>query len=146
MSQSHGRIGSVYRLPTWSGGTEIINTDILGIDLHIKILGFGKHHDCGCTRMHPTLGLRLRHSLNTVYTGFEFQSAVNILTRYLELNLFIAAARTFAQLDNIGLPPFGFAIFGVHAKEVARKNTGLVAARSRSDLNDHVLGCLLYTS
>ena len=78
--------------------------------------------------MYPSLGLGGGDTLHAVHARFVFEGAIHLLSRYRADDLFEAACGAFAGARYFEFPPFHFAIFGIHAEEVAGKEGGFVAA------------------
>ena len=60
-----------------SGGSEGIDPQILGQDLHLHILRLGHHRHRGRRGVDPALGLGLRHPLHPVDPALKFEPVVD---------------------------------------------------------------------
>src|SRR5664280_22220 len=86
--------------------------------------------------MNAALCLRLRHTLNTVNSGFIFQDTVNAIARDAKNYFLISSGSSLGEPVNFGFPSFLLKIFTVHAEKVASKNAGLIASCSSPDLHN----------
>src|SRR4051794_10927695 len=79
------------------------------------------------------LRLRLRHALHAVCPALELEHRVGAVALDLE------RVRAVVRAERLCLEPAPFGVAREHPVEVARPQAGLVAARARADLDDHVL-------
>ena len=47
MGDAHGRVGGVHTLPAGTGRAEHVDTQVVGVDLDVDLLGLGQHEDPG---------------------------------------------------------------------------------------------------
>ena len=74
MSDADGRLRLVDMLSACTGRTIGIDLQILGINGALHILRLRQNSHCGCTGVDAPSGLRLRHTLDPVDTGFKLES------------------------------------------------------------------------
>ena len=75
-----------------------------------------------------------------MHTALVFQCAVDIGSCDRTHDFFETACCSFRTAGHFELPTFGFAVFGIHAEEVAGEECSFVAAGSTTDFKDGVLG------
>ena len=80
--------------------------------------------------MYAALCFRCRYALYAMYARFVFQRAVYLFSRYAEDDFFKAARSSFRKTGDGYLPTFHFAIFGVHAEQIACEQCSFVSSRS----------------
>ena len=92
--------------------------------------------------MHTTLSLCGWHTLYTMYARFVFQCAINIGTRNGKVDLLVTTYGSFADAGDGELPTLRVAVALVHLKQIAGKQTSLIATCSSTNLHLHILRIL----
>ena len=137
--QANRRIGLVDVLSASPGCAKRVDAQVRRIDFnHLHFFAFG--NDCnGCRRgMHTSLGLCLRHALNPVGTGFEFQFRVCALADDARDDFLVAAVLALVAVQNLEFPVLRFGIAAVHAKQIAGEDRRFVAAGAGAYLEKHI--------
>ena len=129
----HGGVGRVDRLPARPGRAVDVDLQVGLVDVDVDVLGLRQHRHRRRRGVDAPLRLRLRHALHAVRPALELEHRVGAVA--LDLERVGAVVR--AQRLGLEAAPLGVA--GEHPVEVARPQAGLVAARARADLDDHVL-------
>ena len=92
--------------------------------------------------MHTALRLGSGHTLHTMNTRLILQSAIDIGTADSKVDFLVATYGTLRYAGDRKIPAFRVAVALVHLEQIACKQTGFVAACTRTDLHLHVLGIL----
>src|ERR1700719_2752506 len=116
MRDAHGGVSRIDRLPAWAGGTERVDTDVLGLEFHLHLVGLGQYRHRDGRRMDAALLLGLRHPLYAMYPALilhlaEYFVAIDQRDDFLE-----PADRRFAHRSDIDAPALGLGVARVHAK------------------------------
>ena len=115
MRDAHGRIGGVHGLATRTGGTEHIDTQVLGIDREIDFIGFGQDGHGRRRRMDPALALRLRHSLHTMDSRLVAETSVYAFAPYREDDLLDGPRDPLGEVHQLDSPALSLGHSLVHA-------------------------------
>src|SRR5690606_3149461 len=89
--------------------------------------------------MNPALLLRRRYTLNAMYTRLKLQEAVRPFTLHTADDLLVAACSALGEIENGEFEAVLIAKALVHAKQIAGKDRGFVAARSGPDFEQGTL-------
>ena len=92
--------------------------------------------------MHATIRLGDGYTLNAMHTRLVLQCAIDISSRYGEVDFLETADGTFVEVGDGELPALRLAKTFVHLEQVAGEETSFVATRSGADFHLHVLGVL----
>src|SRR4029077_7842490 len=79
VGDADGRVGGVDGLPPRTGRAERVNAQILGFNLDVDFVRFGKHGDSGGGGVDAPLGFGCRHALHAVHTTLVFQLGVDLV-------------------------------------------------------------------
>ncbi len=139
MGQADCGIGGVDTLSAVTGRTHDIDTAVIHIDLDIYILSL--RHNCnGCRGgVDTSAGLRLRHTLHAMYTGLVLHLGISTFSGDHSLHLFESTDSILIEGNNFNLPVLALCIVYVHAVKLRRKQSGLITARTGTDLQHDVL-------
>ena len=139
ITQAHAGLHLVDVLSSGTAGTESLPFDLSFVDMHFELVRFGQHGYRRSRGMHASLGLRHRHSLHAMNTGFIFERAIYIHTRHVEDDLFVSSGSAFGERRNGVFESLDFKILGVHAEEVSGKDRRLVTSCTAANLHHHIL-------
>ena len=89
--------------------------------------------------MDAPLRLGVGHALDAVRPALELEPREHGAALHLGDHLAIAADGALALRDHLDAPALRLGVFGVHAEQVAREQSGLVAASAGADLEDGAL-------
>ena len=92
--------------------------------------------------MHTTLRFRHRHTLHTMHPRLILHDAIHVLARHTTDDFLVAAHGTLGEGRHGEVPAFHFAVFRVHPEQVASKESRLVATRTATYFQRHVLAVL----
>ena len=92
--------------------------------------------------MHTSLCLRGRHALYAVHARFVLQCAIYIIARDGTDDFLESSRGSFVGAGHFETPAFDVAILGVHAEEVAGKDSCFVSARTATYFEDGVAAVL----
>ena len=130
---AHGRVGRVDRLPARARGAVDVDLQVVRVDLHVHLLGLGQHRDRRGRGVDAALRLGLGHPLHPVRAALVLEHAVRALALHGERVVAVA------DLERLLLEPAPLGVAGQHPVEVGGEQPGLLPARARPDLDDHVL-------
>ena len=143
VGDADGRVGFVHVLTTGTGGAEGIHPQIGFVDLDRFGFVSLRHYSNRAGRgVDAALGFGFRHSLHPVRTGFKFQGAINAIAREAGDDFLETAVLPFIFAEHLDLPPAFLGIAGIHAKQVAGKDSGFIAPGAGTDFQEHVLGVI----
>ena len=140
VGEAHRRIGLVDMLPAGAGSAEGINPHVRRIDDDITgFIGFGHDRHRGGGGVDASLRFGDRHALHPMPAGFKLQARVGTLADDAGDDFLVAADFTQGFGNDFDLPALAFGIAAVHAKQVAGKQRGFVAAGAAAHLNKNIL-------
>ena len=130
--------GFVDVLASGPAGTQRVDPQIGFVDGDIDVLGLGQHGDGRGRGVNAPGGFGIGHALNAVHAGFmlklgESATAADFGDDFLE-----AAHRAFARGHDLDFPSLFGRIALVHAKQIACKKSGLVAAGAGADFENDI--------
>ena len=140
MGQAHRGIRSVDTLSAVAGRPHYINPYILILNHDINIvvhLGHHCHTDGGC--VDAPARLCLRHALYPMHAALILQNRVRALPRHHKGHALHAADADFLHFHGLHFPAASLRIVHIHAVNLRRKESRLVAARTRADFYNHIL-------
>ena len=76
---AHGGVGGVDGLAAGAGRAEGVDAQILGFDLDVDFVGFGKNGDGGGGSVNAALGFRGGHALHAMHAAFVFQLGIDFV-------------------------------------------------------------------
>src|SRR4051794_2154128 len=129
----HRRVRRVHRLPAGAGRAVDVDLEVVGVELHVDLLGLGQHRDGRRRGVDPALRLRLGDPLHTMRAALPLEDRVRAVA--LDRERVVAVA----HLERLGAQTLLLGVAGKHPVEVAGPQAGLLPARARADLDDHVL-------
>src|SRR5438477_8671315 len=109
------RIGGIHRLPTWAGGAERIDAQVLGFDLDVYIFGFRQHSYRYSGSMHPPLLLGRWHTLHAVNATFILELRIYAIAFNDRDYLLQSANGGFGSRKHLHFPALRFRIPCIHA-------------------------------
>ncbi len=137
------RVSFVHVLTTGTGGAEGIHPQVRFVDLDcFGFVGLRHHGNRAGRGVNAALGFGFRHSLHPVRTGFKFQRAINTIAREAGDDFLETAVLPFIFAEHLDLPPAFLGIAGIHAKQVAGKDSGFIAPGAGTDFQEHILGVI----
>src|SRR5262252_2887494 len=139
MRDAHGRIRLVDVLATGPTRPHGVDADVLGADVEIDVLHLREHGDGRRRGMNAPARFRGGHALHAMHARFVLEARKHPLAGNRSDDLLVAAKRVFRQADDLRLPPSFFRVAAVHAKEIGRKQRGLIAAGAGPHLQDGAL-------
>ena len=92
--------------------------------------------------MYPTLGLGHWHALHAVHTRLILQCAIDVIARDTEYHFLETTHSALTATGHLHIPTLGLTIAGVHARQITGKQGSLVAARTATNLEHHILAIL----
>ena len=117
VGQAHRRIGLVHMLPAGAGGPVGVDAQVTLVDVHaVDAGGFGQDGDGAGRCVDAALGLRLRHPLHPVGTGFELQAAVYVAAFDAADDFLVAAVLPRPAAEHLQPPTLPFGVLAVHAE------------------------------
>ena len=138
VGDADGGFGFVDMLAAGAAGTEGVDLQIGGIELHIYVLGFGQHsHRCG-GRMDPALRFRFGHALHAVDAAFKFKARPCAVADHKKADLLEAAELRGVFAEHFDFEALAFGIHCIHAEQHRRKQRRFFAARAAADFDDDV--------
>src|SRR5580704_5942393 len=107
---AYRRIGSVHRLSAGTGGAESIYAQILGLNLDINFIGFGKHRNrCGGS-VNASLLLGSRNALHAMDSALVFQLRENFVALNCSDDFLHSADGRWRAFQNFNAPALRFGI------------------------------------
>ena len=126
-------------LPPRTTGAESVDAQIRGVDFdRLGFVRFSQNRHGAGAGVNASLGFGGWHTLNTVTTGLELQSTINPKPFDADHHLFIATQFTDGFADDFHTPTLDGAKTGVHAQQVAGKQSGFIAASASPDFHKRV--------
>ena len=138
VTQTHSRFYLVDVLSAGSTASESIPFDFAFVDFHIKWFGFRQYGNRCRRGMHTPLCFGSRNALHTVNARFVFQRAVHFVAGHITDNFLESSGSTFVGTGDFQFPTFRFAVFTVHAKQVAGKDGCFIASRAATYFEDGI--------
>ncbi len=142
----HGGVGGVDALPARAAGAVDVDAQVVGVDLHVDLLGLGQHQDARGRGVDPALGLGHRHPLDAVHAALELQPGVGGIAGLdgaasldRDLDVLVAAEVGLLRVQDLGPPAAALGVAQVHPQQVGGEQRGLLAALAGLDLEDDVL-------
>ena len=132
-------VGGIDALAAGPGGTVDVDPQLVGVEVHLHLLGLGDHRHGDGRGMNPPLGLGFRHPLHPVHPGLVLQAAVHLVAADQGDDLLETADADRVAAHHFDAPALGFGITAVHFVEVADKKGRLVAAGPGPDLQEDIL-------
>ena len=139
MGDADSGLGLVDVLAARAGGAVDVDAQILGLDVHVHVLGFGHNGHGGCGSVDAALCLGGRHTLYAVGAGFKLQVAVNPVAGDEADDFLVPAGFRGRLAHDLDLPALELGVAGIHAEEVGREESGFLAARTGADFQHGVL-------
>ena len=139
MGDAHGAVGGVDRLAAGAARPEHVDAQILLVDLDIDLFRLWQHGDGRRRGMDATLRLGLRHALHAMHAGFEFQPGEHALAGDIGDDFLVAAGGQLARRDDGDLPAMGVGVALIHAEQIGREQSRLLAAGPGAHLEDGAL-------
>ena len=138
VGDAHGRVRAVDMLAALAAGAEGVDTQVLGVDLHIHLIHLGQHGHGGGAGVDAALAFSAGHPLDAVHAGLKLHAAVGAVARQREHGLLDTAQLGPADVHLAHLQVVALGIAGVHAQQQRAKQAGLVAAGAAADFHHHV--------
>ncbi len=113
---------------------KIIRDDVYGLGLDDRQYGNG-----GRRSMHTSRPFGCRNALDSMDAGFIFECFINAFAFYFRNERFVALKRRFIFVENREIPAALRSVALVHAREVARKDGGFIAARPAADFQNNLI-------
>ena len=132
------RIGGVDALAAGAARAEGVDAQVLGLDLHVDLLGLGQDRHRGGRGMDAAAGLGIGHALHAVDAALVLEPAVDPVALDADDHLADALSHL-AQRHHLHLPALAFGEAAVHPEEIGGEVAGLLAAGAGADLEDDVL-------
>ena len=104
----------------------------------VDVLDLRQHRDGGGRGVDAARRLGVRHALDPMDAGFEFELGEGAAAPDLGDDLLVAALGALAGGEQFRLPAMGRRIALIHPVEVAGEQRRLVAAGAGADFEDHV--------
>ena len=139
---THTRLHLVHVLTTSTRRTEGVPLDFTLVNLHVESLRFGQYSHRSSRCVYTSLRLGHRHTLHAMHPRFILHRAIHILARHVADDFLVATHSALRERRHREVPALHLAVFRVHAEEVARKQSSLVATRTATDFQRHVLAVL----
>src|SRR5437762_423600 len=139
MRDAYRRIRCVHGLAAGTGRAERINAQILGLNLDVDFVRFGKHGHGRRGSMDAALLLGGRNALDAVHAAFVFQLGVNLVALNRGDHFLHAAERGRRAFQNFYFPALRFRVARIHAEKLRGEERGFVAAGSGANFDDDAL-------
>ena len=152
MSNTHGRVGCIHRLPAGTGRTVNINLQVVLTDLDLfGFINLRKYEHARSRRVNAPLRFSRRNTLNSVHAAFIFHVCPYAFGRFVGgsldcyLGILVPTHIGTGGGNNLGLPALMLGITQIHAQKITREESRLVAARARFDLKNNVAAIIRIT-
>src|ERR1700719_1400484 len=133
---AHGGVSGVHGLAAGTGGTEGVDSQVLGFDFDVDIVGFRKHgHGCGGS-VNAALLLGGGNALHAVHATFVFQFRIHFVALNGGDDFLDSALRRRRAFEDFDLPALRFGVARIHAIEVASEDASFIAAGAGADFDD----------
>ena len=129
----HGRVGGVHRLPAGARRAVDVDLEVVGVHLHVDLLGLRQHRHGGGGGVDAALRLGLGHALHPVRAALVLEHAVGALALHGERVVAVG------HRQRLGLESAALGVAVEHPVEVAGEQPGLLPTGARAHLHDHVL-------
>ena len=136
MGDAHRRIGGVDRLAAGARRAVDVDPQVLVVDPHVHLLRLGQYRDRGGGGVDASPALGDGHALDAVHAGFKLEPGEHALASDRGDHLLIPAELGGGRAHELGPPALLVGIALVHAEQVAREQSRLVAAGAGADLED----------
>ena len=139
MGHAHRRVGFVDVLTARARGAEGVDTQIRWVDLDIfDFVHLGQDRHCNRGRVDATLRFGFGYALYAMSARLELQFRENALTDDATDDFAKAAVLAGTLAQGFDLPTLLLAIAGIHPKQIAGEDRGLIAAGASSDLEKNI--------
>src|SRR5271156_28190 len=138
MCDSDRRFCLVDVLAAGAAGTHRIDLQVRLVDLEVDLLRLRHHGDGRGGGVDAPLRLSRRHALHAGHAALELQLGESAAPDDFGDDFLVAASRAFARGEHFDLPALRLRIFYIHSEEIAREQSGLVAARPGANLENDV--------
>src|SRR5271163_3521394 len=125
-------------LAAGAAGTHRIDLQVRLVDLEVDLLRLRHHGNGRGGGVDAPLRLCRRHALHAVHAALELQLGEGAAPDDFGDDFLVAAGRAFARGEHFDLPALRLRKFYIHSEEIAREQSGLVAARPGSNLENDV--------
>ena len=102
---AHRGIGRVHRLPAGPRRAERIDADILGLDLHVHVLGLRQHGNRHRRGVHAALRLRSGNPLHAMHAALPLHLRVDAFALDDRDHFLVAAHAGLGERKQLDLPP-----------------------------------------
>src|ERR1700744_1709209 len=79
MRDAYGGVGGVDTLSARAGAAEGVDADVLLLDLHVNLFGFGQDGDSDRGGVHAALGFGRGNALHAMYAGLVLHLRVDLV-------------------------------------------------------------------
>ena len=139
MDEAHGGGRLVDVLPARAGRAVDLHLDVFRPDVNLGLLHLGQDGDRRRRRMDAAAGLGLRHALDAVDAGLEFQARIGSLARNFKVGFLDAAELRLVIVEQTDLPAAALGIHRIHAVEAVGKEGRFLTADAAADLHNDAL-------
>src|SRR5205085_646577 len=133
------RVGRVDALSAGARRAEGVYAQVVRVDLHVNLFGFGEHGDGDGGGVYAPARLCLRHALDAVYAGLVLESGVDLVAFDECDGLLDAAYARLRRVEYLHAPALSLGVATVHPKHLRGEERRFVAAPSGAYFEDHVL-------
>lgn len=138
MRNSDRGVGTVDVLSPSAGSAEGVDTEVVGADVDLDVIGFGEDRDGGSGCVYAALGFGLGDPLNAVGTGLPFEGGVDAVAADHGDEFFEPAGATGGGGEEFNTPSALGGVAAIHIEEVGGEECGLVAPGSCADFHDDI--------
>src|SRR3974377_702210 len=134
MRDSDCRVRGIHGLAAWTGGTERVDPEVLGIDLDVHFFCLGHYRDGDGRGMYAALLLGGRNALYPVDAAFVLEAAIHFIAAHQGNDFLQTTYGGFAGVRDLPAPSLGFGKAGIHAEDLRSEQRGFVTAGAGADL------------
>src|SRR5271156_2917540 len=139
MRDANRRVGLVHVLSARARRAVGIDAQVRGIQIDgLDRLELREDRDRARRSVNASLRLGRRHALHAVGARLELQQRVGAATDDAADDFLVAAVLAGTLGEHLHLPALRFGVTGIHAKQIAREQRGLVAAGACAHLQKNI--------
>ena len=133
MGNAHGGVRSVDVLPAGARSTVNVDFQVARLDLDIHFCRLRQHRDSRRAGVNAPAALGHRHALHAVDAAFIFQLGKHACALDRDDHFLKSTHVGGADRNRLNLPPLPSGIAFIHAVQVAREQSGFIAACARTN-------------